>query len=226
MTTVQLYRLSGIALLLGMLLSIVAAVVLGIAFPDSSSPTAQTNPLNIFLNVVSVVGTFLALLGLPAMYARAARAGGLVWLIGVILIALTGTLFGIFLSLLSAIVNPVIATAAPSLLQQGPPAALVTVFIIGTLANALGALLMGIPMITKQIYPRWCGYLLIVEAVLALAGFFLNGPGPTTLLSQILNIVSPLPLFIVLGWAGYELWSGKVAGQADDLSGTVSPQPA
>ena len=51
---------------------------------------------------------------------------------------------------------------------------------IGTLANAFGAILMGIPMITKQVYPRWCGYMLMVEAVLAVASFFVRGPGPTT----------------------------------------------
>ena len=98
-------------------------------------------------------------------------------------------------------------------------------FIIGTLANVFGAILMGIPMITKRIYPRWCGYLLLVEAVVAVVSFFVSGPGPSSLISQILNVVSPLPLFVVLGWAGYELWSGHAAPSGVATS-SVAAQPA
>jgi hypothetical protein len=77
----------------------------------------------------------------------------------------------------------------------------------------------------EEIYPRWCGYMMIVEAVLAVVGFFVNGPGPSSLIGQILNVVGPLPLFLVLGWAGYELWSGK-APASEVLAGSVTVQPA
>ena len=76
MTTLQLYRLSGLSLVIGMVLSTVLAVASGVIFPDSTDLAAATNPLNILLSVVGVVGSMLALLGLPGMYARAARAGG------------------------------------------------------------------------------------------------------------------------------------------------------
>jgi hypothetical protein len=225
MTTASLYRLSGLALLIGAILATVSSIASGVLFPDSSNPATATNSLNVLLNLIGVVGAILALLGLPGMYARGALAGGLMWLIGVVLIAITAMLFGIFLGLMSVLVFPVLASRAPDLFGAGPPPSFFAVFIIGTVANVFGALLMGIPMITKQVYPRWCGYLLMVEAVLAVLSFFVSGPGPSSLIAQILNVVSALPLFLVLGWAGYELWSGKSAPSAV-APGTVVPQPA
>jgi hypothetical protein len=199
--------LSGLALLIGMALSIISTVGVGVLFPDTTNPAAAVNPLNIALGVCGVVGTALALLGLPAMYARSAAAGGLMWLLGVIGIALTALLFGVFLGLMGVIVFPALATEAPNVFAEGPPPSFLAVFILGTLFNVAGALLMGLAMLMRRLYPSWCGYLLLLEAVFALAGFFLNGPGPSSPLSMILNIISPLPLFAVLAYAGLKLWS-------------------
>ena len=225
MTTASLYRLSGLALVIGAVLAAASSIVSGVVFPDTNNAATATNPLNVLLSLIGVVGAVLALLGLPGMYARAARDGGLVWLIGVVLIAITAMLFGIFLGLMSVIVFPVLASRAPDLFGAGPPPSFLAVFIIGTLVNVFGAILMGIPMITKQVYPRWCGYVLMVEAVLAVVSFFVSGPGPSSLISQILNVVSPLPLFLVLGWAGYELWTGQSAASTVP-AGSVAAQPA
>ena len=222
MTSVQLNRLSGFALLVGMILSVVSAVVSGVLFPDSSDTAAATNPLNVLLSLIGVVGTILALLGLPAVYARGARQGGLVWLVGVVLIAITGMLFGVFFGLMGALVFPALATRAPDVFGQGPPPSFLALFIVGTLANVLGAILMGIPMLTKRIYPRWCGYLMMIEAVLGIASFVVSGPSSSPI-AQILNVVSPLPLFVVLGWAGYELWSGR-ASASEVVSRSVAAQ--
>ncbi len=93
--------------------------------------------------------------------------------------------------------------------REGPPPSFFPLFIVGTLANAVGAALMGMAMLTRSLYPRWCGYLMIAEAALAIASFVLNGPS-SSLVGQIVNVISPLPLFVVLGWAGYELWSGRL----------------
>jgi len=225
MTDAQLYRLSGLALVVGMVLSVASTIVSGILFPDSGNAAAAANPLNVLLGVLGAIGAILALFGLPGLYLRSAREGGVVWLIGVALIGLTAVIFGIYLALTFALVFPAIATRAPSLLSEGPPPSFFAIFIIGTLANVFGALLMGIPMLTKRIYPRWCGYLLIIEVVLAAVSFFVNGPSSTSLLSQILNVIAPLPLFVVLGWGGYELWTGKPATR-EVAAGAVSAQPA
>jgi hypothetical protein len=224
MTSVQLYRLSGGALVIGAVLSALSAIVSGVLFPDSNSPEAATNTLNVLLSAIGVVGTIFALFGLPGLYAHAAGAGGLIWLIGVVLIAITAMIFGIFLGLMSVIVFPVLASRAPDVFGAGPPPAFFALFIVGTVANVFGALLMGIPMITKRLYPRWCGYLLIVAAALAVVGFIVGGPGPSSLLSQIVGTLVPLPLFAALGWAGYELWSvSALANEARARSVTTQP---
>ncbi len=77
---------------------------------------------------------------------------------------LPGMLFGIFLGLLGALIFPVLASRAVDPFREGPPASILGLFIVATLANVFGAVLMGIPMITKRIYPRWCGYVLILAA--------------------------------------------------------------
>ncbi|HLZ28893.1 MAG TPA: hypothetical protein VKV73_16380 [Chloroflexota bacterium] len=78
-----------------------------------------------------------ALLGLPGMYARAARKGGLLWLVGVVLIGITGMLFGVFLGLMGALVFSVLASQATDLFTQGPPPAFIALFIVATLATCL-----------------------------------------------------------------------------------------
>jgi hypothetical protein len=225
MTTGQLYRLSGLALLVGAVLSIVSSVGSGVLFPDNNAPGVATNPLNIALGVVGVLGTVAALLGLPGLYARSAREGGSLWLIGVALIAITGLIFGIFLGMMSVFVIPVLASRAPDLFGDGPPPSFFVLFILGTLTNFLGALLMGIPMLTRRLYPRWCGWLMVAEAVLAVLGFVVNGPSASGLLSTILNVISPLPLFVVIGYIGYVLWSSRGA-PAEAAGRAVVPQPA
>lgn len=225
MTTAQLYRLSGLTLLIGAILSALSSILSGVLFPDTNNPAAAMNPLNVLLGIVGVVGTVLALFGLPGMYARAAREGGLLWLLGIALIALTGLLFGIFLGLAGVLVFPVLATQAPDLLSQGPPASFFVLFIIATLANVVGAILTGISLLKARVYARWCGYVMLLEAVLGAVGFVASGPSSTSVLSQILNTVSPLPLFLVIGWAGWELWSGKAA-TSEGLARRAVPQPA
>jgi len=225
MTTLQLYRLSGLALVIGAVLSAVSTIVSAVAFPDSNDVAAATNPLNILLSLVGVVGTMLALFGLPAMYARAAREGGVLWLVGMVLIAITGMLFGVFLGLMSAIVFPVLASQATDLFSQGPPPSFFALFIVANVANVFGALLMAIPMIKRGIYARWCGYLMLAEAALAIINFVASGPGATSLLSVVLGVISPLPLFLVVGWAGYRLWSTNEAPAVEAATGAGAASP-
>ena len=225
MTTLQLYRLSGLALVIGMVLSTVSSIASAVVFPDSTDLAAATNPLNILLNLVGVVGAMLALLGLPGMYARVAREGGRLWLVGVVLIAITGMLFGVFLGLMGALVFPVLAIQATDLFSQGPPPAFVALFIVATQANVFGALLIAVPMITRGIYARWCGYVMLAGAALAVINFVTSGPGATSLLSVVLGVISPLPLYLVLGWAGYRLWSTDKAPAAEGATGAVAAPP-
>jgi len=115
------YRLSGIGLFVGAVLSIISSVLTSVLFPNND-PTAATNPLNICS-----------------------------WSAGLCRSA-----------------------------ADGPP------------------------MLTSPIYPGWCGWLMILEAVPAAVSFFANGPESSGVISLILNVIAPLPLFIVLGWIGWQ----------------------
>jgi hypothetical protein len=223
MTSSQIYRASGLALLIGAVVSIISSVLDGALFP-SNDPASAMNPLNVALSTLGVVGTVCALLGLPGMYARSARQGGTLWLAGCVLVAITGMLFGIFMGLMGALVFPALAAGAPALFSQGPPPSFLALFVVASLCNVLGALGMGIPMLTKRLYARWCGYLMLLAAVLAAVSFFVQGPGDSAI-GTVLNIISPLPLFIVLGWAGYELWSSG-ASAVVERGAQAAAQPA
>jgi hypothetical protein len=218
-----LYRASGLALLIGAVLSAVAGVLDGLLF-SGNDPALAMNPLNVALSAIGVVGAACAMLGLPGFYMRSASQGGILWLVGVVLIEITGMLFGIFMGLMGAIVFPALAARAPSVLGEGPPPSFMVIFIVGTLANVLGALGLGVPILTRRLYPRWCGYLMIVAAILAAISFFVSGPGDSVL-GTLLNVISPLPLFAVLGWAGYQLWMQPAPG-LPEATAQVAPAAA
>lgn len=90
MSSTQLFRISGISLLLGAAVSVIAGVMT--LFLDSSlsaSTTTIQSPLWSTFWSLAFVGIVLILLGLPALYLRQARGrGGVVGLIGVFLVAL------------------------------------------------------------------------------------------------------------------------------------------
>lgn len=97
MTTSQLYRASGLSLVIGSV-AFVAQVVLRSLF------TAGVDPL-IFAkqgvwvptNALGFAGAMLVMMGLPGMYARTAEQTGRFGLVGVVLIAVAWTFFGVFL---------------------------------------------------------------------------------------------------------------------------------
>lgn len=189
----------------------------------------MTSPLNMALGILGVVGSTCALFGLPGAYARVAREGGLAWLLGCLFLAVTGLVFGVFMGLTGVVVFSALATSAPTLFQEGPPPSFFPVFIVGTLANVVGPVLMALPIIRKRIYPRWTGYVLLAGAVLAVLSIFSSGPGPQGVLSQIVSTVSPLPLFLAVGWMGYLLWteSSSLAGApARSANRIFTPLPA
>ena len=83
---------------------------------------------------------------------------------------------------------------------------------------------MGIVLLRTRVYARWLAYVMFVEAVFAAVSFVVQGPSSTGLVSQILGLVSPLPLFLVLGWAGYQLLSGKALASEAITRSAVAQQ--
>ena len=212
MSAAQLFRLSGAALALGGLVSLLAYTATSLLFPNESDPTYAANPLFVPLHLVVFTGAMLLLLGLPGLAVEAARRAGPSALLGVILLNLTGAMFGVFFTLLQVMIFPYLAEQAPQLLADdvGPPG-LVLFFIFGTLALVVGSILLALPLLRGQLRPRGAGYMLVGAAALAVLLFFLETPdSPTNSLSNLVDLLSTDLLFVALGWLGYELYTGRL----------------
>ena len=209
MSGAQLFRLSGLVLVVGAIAALVGNGGTGILFPDNGNPTYALSPLYVPLNLLALVGTILLLLGLPGLYASRSREAGALGLAGIVLIALTGMMFGIFFGLFAVLFQPFLAARAPELLSGEPAPGFFPFFILGSVFQVVGSVLFALHMLSGRVRPRWPGYLLVISALLAIGTFLLTDPSSSsTPLSIFLNVASPALLFIVLGWLGYQLLAG------------------
>jgi hypothetical protein len=206
MATQRFFRLSGLALLIGGVVSFVTSF--GGAFFYGQTTSYANQPLYIVTNVVLAAATILALLGLPGVYASRAQGFGVVGLVGAALIFTVGCIFGVFLNLVNAIVIPYLATDAPNLANNsnGPPG-LFVLFIVGSIFSAVGPVLLAIPLLRGRVSPRWPAFVLLAGAVYGVVSFFVtNGPG-SSLISNLLSAISPMILFVALAALGFQTWS-------------------
>jgi hypothetical protein len=212
MSSAQLFRLSGAALALGGLVSLVAYTLTSLLFPNQNDPTYAANRLYAPLYLLGFAGAMLLLLGLPGLAVEAARRAGLPGLLGVVLIAIAGAMFGVFFTLLQAIIFPYLAEQAPQIIaaDEGPPG-LFPFFVFGTLASVVGSILLALPLLRGRLRPRGAGYALVAAAALSVVSFFLETTGsPMSSLSTLVDLLSTDLLFVALGWLGAELYTGRL----------------
>jgi hypothetical protein len=213
MTNSQVFRISGVALLAGAVVFVVHIVLRSVitAGPDPAAFAKEDQWVSV--NVLGIMGAFLVILGLPAMYARMAGAAGLSGLIGVTLLAISWMFFGLFLSLYSTLVLPWLADKAPALIAAStpPPPAFMIGFVIGLLAWLAGTVLLAIPFIRRRAQPSWVGYLLAASGLWVVIGnVFIAPSGPASNLAvNLLSNMGPVLLMVGLGYLGYCLWSER-----------------
>ena len=216
MTSSQLFRISGFALLAGAIAFIVHIVARSVITAGADPTTYYKEGLWVLINLLGVLGAVLVLLGLPAMYARMAGSTGLPGLVGVVLIALAWMFFGVFLSLYSTLVAPWLADQAPSLVAASAPvpAGFIVAFIAGLVAELVGAVFLAIPFLRGRMQPRWIGYVLLASALLAVIGDFIAPNGPSTNLAiNLLSNLGPVLLLVALGYLGSQMWSEHAPAQ-------------
>jgi hypothetical protein len=205
------FRIAGIALIGGAVLSFVTSLLTSLLFSDDPISYAG-NPLFVPVNLLSVLGTALILFGVPLLYVSRPEGWGVLGLVGFALLFATGLIFGVFVSLFWALFLPYLVQHAPTVVQgtNGPPL-LFPFLILGTIFEVIAAVLIAVPIIRGLVANRGIGYVLIAAAVMAVVGFFIGiGSGnssPNPLLALVANL-SNLLLFIALGWLGYLLWMG------------------
>jgi len=203
MSSVTLYRASGLALLLGAVLFLIGYALAFVFNTDT--------PLGLAMTGVWTSGLLLLLLGLPGIVARQASRAGWLGFVGFLL-----TFSGAFLSISSFAVlyltiRPWFAAHAPNVGHQflltNPAMNLVGTFLLWG-----GLVLLGIATMRARIFSPWAGLLLIVAVVVD----FFSTPGG--LVGSIASPLSNVILVLGLGWMGYALLTAK--GEAEAV-----PQP-
>src|SRR2546425_12849109 len=123
MSSSQAFRLAGFALVVGAAVSFVSSLLNTLLFQGNDPTPYAGNPLFVPLNILSVLGTALLLLGLPALYLSRPEGWGVLGLIGIVLVFATGVMFGVFFSLFSVLLVPYLVQHAPAVVKgNGPPA--------------------------------------------------------------------------------------------------------
>jgi hypothetical protein len=202
MTSRQLYRSSGLTLVMGAIAFSLHIVVRSvIAAGGDPAAYAQQAPW-LAVSALGLVGAALVLLGLPALYARMAAAAGRTGLAGTVLIALAWLFFGWFLSLYALLLQPWLAEQAPELVAATAP--LPTGFLV-----TFAAALLAIPFLRGHVRPRWVGYVLIAAGLWMAVGNLVIAPsGPASNLAiNLLSNLAPVLLMVPLGYLGYQMWA-------------------
>ena len=198
MSSTKLFRLSGMVLLLGAAVSVIAGVMT--LFFDSSlsaSPSTIQSPLWSTYWSLTFVALALILIGLPALYLRQAGGrGGVLGLIGVLLVVL-GSFLGMATIAYFASILPLLAAKAPNLIKVGFFETSFGIFGLGSTAlGIIGPLLLGIAVIRARVFPAFVGILLIVSGVLSPSTIF------SGVLFTLIGLVGTVSAAIAYGWVG------------------------
>jgi hypothetical protein len=210
MSCAQIFRLSGLALVVGAVAFIAHLVARSVITAGADPATLYKEALWAPISALGVLGAALVLLGLPAMYARMASPAGVSGLVGVVLLALAWLFFGVSLSLYSLLVAPWLAEQAPALVTASAPlpAGIIIAFIAGLVAEVVGTALLAIPFIRGRVPPRWVGCALPAAALLTVVGSVIAPSGPAANLAiNLLSNLGPALLLVALGALGARMWS-------------------
>jgi hypothetical protein len=198
MSSTTLFRLSGMILLLGALVSVIAGLMtLFLDISLSASPGTILSSLWSPFWSLTFVGAVLVVLGLPALYLRqAAGRGGMLGLIGVFLVGL-GNFLGMATVAYFVSILPLLAEKAPNLINAGYETSLAVFGLGATVLGIIGPLLLGIAVIRAKVFPSWVGILLMVSAVLSPGTTFASGA-----LVALIGLVGIVSAAIAYGWVG------------------------
>ncbi len=183
MSSVTLYRASGLALLLGAVLVIIG-LPLSFVFPPDT-------PIALAMIGVWTSGAVLLQLGLPGIVARQASRAGWLGFIGFLLTS--------FFAVTDLTIFPWLDVHAPQVSAQFFTAnSAVNVYVaVASSLFAVGGVLLGMATMRARVFPQWAGLLLIVGLV-SLGGF----------VNIFLSVAGALG-FLGLGWMGYALVTAK-----------------
>jgi len=210
MSSVTLYRASGLALLLGFLLILSGFVLRALAIPGVPTPTQEASALFVCLQVLIFSGLALMLFGWLGIVARLAELSGWLGLAGALLFFLGGVV-RVGIDAVNWLAAPWLAVHAPPKVAaevgSGTPEVYVASFVAISLVLG-GAVLAELAMLRARMFAAWAGGLMIVAAALYLVvDYFVSFSNP--FFSYIVGYVSLLLFVVGLVWMVYALLSAK-----------------
>lgn len=173
-SSATLYRLSGLALLVGALLEIVTAIAIALLFPSNTPQQAASAPQQylaaswLIVALLSLASSLLQVGGLPGVCVRQRAEAGRLGLVGFILTQ-AGSILFVGINVIDLLVLPFLAMNDPRLLT--PPASYMTYLLAAALLVTVGVVLLGLATMRAAVFPRWAGLLLIVSIVINLVSF-------------------------------------------------------
>ena len=184
MSSTTLYRLSGIALLIGGVLAIIGSLL--------EAPSAPGTPLWIPGTWLSLGGSLLIILGWPGLYLGQADKAGRLGLLGFVLTLVALLIVGIGFGTIDTFVSQVLA-------EEGSMPALLGFELLGGLLIVVGPLLFGIATLRASVFPRWVAIILIASSIATLVTVILHD----------WNEFSAAIFFLAIACFGFVLWSGR-----------------
>ena len=187
MSSATIYRLSGIALLIGGVLAAIGAVAQTFLSEDYLSPLWIPVAVSIF------IGTLLVQIGLPAIYARQMKRAGVLGLIGFILLFCGFAQFGIGFRFFDIVILPWFGKSA----DLNPSLGFILYSLSGVALLLVGALLFGIATLRAGVLPKG-------PVILLLVGLVINRIGGHIPHLQDIGIVL---FYLSFAWFGFALLS-------------------
>lgn len=214
MRAVTLYRLSGLAVLIGMTIDGIASVL----YSRAGGVALYLDPLVPADDLAKLLGSLIFLIGLPGLYAfQAARAGRL---------GLAGFVLSFFgLAMLEVSTEALFAFAGPALaahhqtrfllaggLDENVGSGFTIYFGLAYVVVVAGFISFGIATFQARVYPRWTGPVIAIgsAAAIVMAPLAFVPTGPFRL-----DRIGVLAASFAFAWCGWHLLRHPAAASAE-----------
>src|SRR5918912_3941443 len=188
----------------------------------SSVTTAQWA----IVHYVSLLMSFLGLLGIAGIYGRQAEQTGWLGLAGYLVLSLFYAL-ALGFQFVEAFLSPPLATQAPQFVEgllgivnghatDANVGVLPAMWSVIGVCYLLGGVLFGVATFRAGVLPRWAAGLLVVGTLLPILG--------SSLVPHPFDRIFAVPVGVALAWLGSALWSERRDHAAEPLARKLSPQ--
>jgi hypothetical protein len=212
MSSSTLFRLSGAALIVGVVLATVGFTLWRIF----GSSFEEFGAFRISTDLLLLAGALVLLIGLPGMYARQADQAGRLGLLSFVMVFLGLAAHEVSTAPLTIFVPPLLASrpetqplvAQPDTLESELGTVWIAYYATFLLIYYLGIVVLGIATLRARVFRRWAAVLLIAGPLVSFLG------GAFVPVAQDVGLAA-----IVVGWVwcGYALLAGKTGRNGQPL---------